>query len=471
MTFVKKFLKFGSFEDRSMTLLIHSTPFFLFWYLALFPGLLSFDPKVLLGKIVSGETTNLWSGSYFWFIKISTINGKVIFVTSFLTLLTLTLAICRLINSLPLTINNKLFSLRCVLVSPFYGFVGVNISRDVLQCSAIIFLVSYGFRKSQKRQNNNFDLIAGLILFQFSNIGIIVAICYILILIILKQFRLMTSLLIGLATLNIVSNWTLEKNSVGQFFAPFISDLKCVVQDSDSRISEKHLDFLFTLAPEAIWRKPVSCSIADFTNASISNPNTDPSSIIEFFSVYGRISIDNGPTVVMAHIQRSRGSLPPPFFPGPANQIDLNPSIPIGLNSNFALQDGAPVIHPSLDDKKYYVSTPISRVLFPLVQLVALLINQASWFWGWGGLWFWPILLITLLWRREKYVKEISLVFFPLLITHLLYFIFSPSPSPRFYLGTILVGLCMSIATIVSEFRRNSTSHVGAFIVEDVSLA
>ena len=191
----------------------------------------------------------------------------------------------------------------------------------------------------------------------------------------------------------LASNWTLQKDSSGQFLSPFISDLKCVVQDKDARISPDDLDFLYTLAQKQIWNKPVSCSVADITNISINSPKTDFRYLSRFFTVYARIAIHNGPTVIMAHIQRSRGSLPPPFFPGPTNQINLDPMVPVGLNSNFALQDGAPAIHPSLDDKNYSISNPLSELLFPIVQVGAFLINQASWFWGWAGLWTWPIII------------------------------------------------------------------------------
>lgn len=446
---------FNNMRNKTPRILYETSPFFLFWYLALFPGLMSFDPKVLLAKIVSGETTNLWSGSYFWFIKLTTFNGREIFFSSFLTLMILTIAIYRLIGSFPLTVRHKHIVLWCVLASPLYGFTGANISRDVFQCTAIIFLVSYGLRTSQGIINNKPDLIAGLVLLQFANIGIAVAVIYLVILFLSRQFKLFITLSLCLTTLLLASNWTLQKDSSGQFLSPFISDLKCVVQDKDARISPDDLDFLYTLAQKQIWNKPVSCSVADITNISINSPKTDFRNLSRFFTVYARIAIHNGPTVIMAHIQRSRGSLPPPFFPGPTNQINLDPMVPVGLNSNFALQDGAPAIHPSLDDKNYSISNPLSELLFPIVQVGAFLINQASWFWGWGGLWMWPIAIAALQWRKLGYIQNVSFIFLPILAVHFLYFLFTPSPSPRFYLGTILTGFSMLIAVIIKGIDKS----------------
>lgn len=451
---IKSFLLIN-LRSRNPRILFEISIFFLFWYIALFPGLLSFDPKVLLAKIVNGETTNLWSGSYFWFIKLTTFNGREIFLTSFLTLLILTIAISRLIGSFPVTIRQKHLVLRCVLVSPLYGFTGANISRDVFQCTAIIFLISYGLRVSQGKINNKTDLIAGLVLLQFANIGIAVAAIYIVILFISRQIKLFVNLSLCLAILLFGSNWTLQKDSSGQFLSPFISDLKCVVQDKDARISQDDLDFLYTFAPKEIWNNPVSCSVADLTNFSINSPETEFAKLFRFFEVYVRVAIHNGPTVIMAHIQRSRGALPPPFFPGPTNQVNLDPIVPVGLNSNFALQDGAPAIHPSLDNKNYSISNPFSGLLFPIVQVGAFLINQASWFWGWGGLWMWPIAIAALRWQKRGYFRNIKLILLPILAVHFLYFLFAPSPSPRFYLGTILTGVTILMAAIIEGIDKS----------------
>jgi len=445
--------KYRSIESEKFIVV---TPFFLFWYLALFPGLLSFDPKVLLEMINRGESTNLWSGSYFWFIKYTSLNGREIFLTSFITLCMLTFSIVRLTYSFPLSNTNHKILLRCILATPLYGFTGVNISRDVFQCSAIIFLVSYGIRERRGLAGSKKDLVVGLLLFQFANIGVFIALCYLLILFFQRQVKLMLSVSLALLVILFISNWTIEKDSTGQFFSPLISDLKCVVQDADARITAKHLEYLFTLAPESIWQNPVSCSVADVTNISIRNPKTEISELVQFFSVYARIAVNNGPTIVMAHIQRSRGALPPPFFPGPSNQVNLDPLIPIGLNSNFALQDGAPVLHPSLDEKKYDIPNPISEVMYPIAQTGAFLINQASWFWGWGGFWLWPVLLATIFWSRREEIRGITLILLPLILTHVIYFLFAPSPSPRFYLGTVLTGLSMLLSVIIRELNKKT---------------
>ena len=62
---------------------------FIVWYLSLFPGRLSGDTSQAIKLIRNGESTDWWTGIYFQFLRISTLNGRFLFLASAITLATL----------------------------------------------------------------------------------------------------------------------------------------------------------------------------------------------------------------------------------------------------------------------------------------------------------------------------------------------------------------------------------------------
>ena len=171
---------------------------------------------------------------------------------------------------------------------------------------------------------------------------------------------------------------------------------------------------------------------------------------IEFSKIYFSIATKNPAIVIQTHLQRSSVALPPPFFQGPQNQVDRNINNPIGLNTNVALQLGPVLLHPSIDYPKLKLDHNFLKPLESFVLFNSFVINQASWFWGWGGLWLCPIFIYFLFRVNERKQLELLKLVYPILITHAILVAVGPIPGPRYVMSTILVGN-ISLFFLVSE--------------------
>jgi hypothetical protein len=114
------------------------------------------------------------------------------------------------------------------------------------------------------------------------------------------------------------------------------------------------------------------------------------------------------------------------------------------------------VLHPSIDEKSVDITIPIVEYLEFIPQLLGFLVNQASWFWGWGGLWI--LFLLYLLHTRFQTIRIRNriLLFSPLGLFHFLLFILMPDPTPRYVLPTILLG---NLALILLVMTRNTAKN------------
>jgi len=165
-------------------------------------------------------------------------------------------------------------------------------------------------------------------------------------------------------------------------------------------------------------------------------------------STYLRICSQNGPICVLAHLQRSRGTLPPPFFQGPDNQVSLDTSKPIGEDTNIALQQGTELLHPSIDEKSVNFRLPLQKYLELIPQLSIFLINQASWFWGWGGLWVYPIVVFMITSRRtSKWLRNM----WPMLVLHFSLILIGPGSFGRYVYSTITIGVITTLLMIEKQ--------------------
>ena len=156
----------------------------------------------------------------------------------------------------------------------------------------------------------------------------------------------------------------------------------------------------------------------------------------------------------MAHLQRSRGALPPPFFQGPENQVDLDISKPLGQGTNIALQSGPELLHPSIDEPSVDVSIGMFKPFEILAQIPTLIINQASWFWGWGGFWLLPIIYFWLKNFTNSRILPRILSLYPIFLLHTSLIILTPGSLGRYYMSTILIGIVVCIVMFL-EFLKN----------------
>jgi hypothetical protein len=234
----------------------------------------------------------------------------------------------------------------------------------------------------------------------------------------------------------------------------FIADLRCVTQHPEAEISPEEWSTLSLIAERDLWEKPLTCSNPDALISSLGAEKKDLDLNIQFLKTYLSISSKNSAIVVQAHLQRSLGALPPPFFQGPENQVDRNIKNPVGLGTNTALQLGPEILHPSIDEPSVAHKIGILKPLEIIAQAGIFLINQASWFWGWGGLWLYPILYYYLFKMGVRRVTHLGLLLLPTLLLHISYVVVGPGPLGRYYFSTILAGFSLFVSILVDAFMN-----------------
>ena len=107
---------------------------FLFWYVALFPGLLPFDAAEAIRIAQIGQSSNWWTRLYFEILSFTSLGGRSIAITSGLGLLTL-------FFSLYLFVNSILF-LSKIYRNPLIGYSGMTVSHDVTLVSGILIILA-----------------------------------------------------------------------------------------------------------------------------------------------------------------------------------------------------------------------------------------------------------------------------------------------------------------------------------------
>jgi hypothetical protein len=233
-----------------------------------------------------------------------------------------------------------------------------------------------------------------------------------------------------------------------------VGDLKCVVQHPQAEITDQEWRVLKSLAPESEWMTPTKCSFIDDALRALPSLNLVRVELDWILvETYLGITSRNTAIVALAHFQRASVALPPPFFSGPKNQVNLDPDIPIGLGTNTALQSNAEVLHPSIDEPSVAFKVPALKVLEIPAQGLVFIVNQASWFWGWGGLWLWPFIIYSLIYLKRQFKKSILPILSSTLLLHALLLILG-APLPRYVMATILIGNYLLLKMITDLYLK-----------------
>ena len=417
------------------------------WYIGLFPGRIGYDPIQAIKLMRTDQSTDWWTGLYFRILELTTFRGNSIWFASLISLLILYVSFKYFLYSLP--IRKEILDKTCfvVCISPLFGNFGVNLSHDTFFVSAIMLLVGYSFRRKSKNFSSQGKTVPYVIisLLLCSKSGYIVIVSFLLFLLLVKVPKTRVLLYSGFTLfVFLISSLGVTKTSTPLEIMPAVADLKCVAQHPEADISTAEMKYLSTIAQMSEWRKPVTCSSMDIALDVFGNPQFKTIDKREFLANYLSISSKNPAIVIQAHLQRSAVALPPPFFQGPQNQVDRDINNPVGLNTNTALQLGPEVLHPSIDDPSFKIELGPLKYLESILLFFSFLINQASWFWGWGGLWLWPILLIPMLLFGKKKSLDLLAVSYPLLTNHLFLFFFGPIPAPRYVMSSIIIGFTYS---------------------------
>ena len=429
-----------------------------FWYLAMFPGRVGFDTKLAFELMRNGEGTEWWTGWYWRILQVFTFNGSLIFFFSFCAYSLFWLVLFRLINvySSNIYISTRMkFIITFIPVLPVFA---MTVQHDVLFCTGVLGLVANEIKLQQDSVSNKYDFktllfILPLLLTTKQGVMLIpLLIIRVVWLIGIKKSLLITVislLLVLVPSMGLSNTWTRQSPAI-----PMLMDIKCAVQHPESRVSEENWRYLESLLPRDLWKKSESCKEID-GNDWQKQINFKNLSMMDTLRVYLELLPDHAEIYLMAHIQRSTTVLPPPFFRGPDNQVNLDYSKPIGENTNLALQSGSPLLHPSVDDPSVDIRVDLLRPLSYLGQGGVFLINQASRYWAWGGLWFWALILHTLTVGRKDYKLAFLRTYWYLISLHFLFFLIGISSTGRHVMPTICIGLItLSQSLLTFALRR-----------------
>jgi hypothetical protein len=413
-----------------------------FWYLSLFPARLGYDYAESIRMIQRGDSTDWWTGEFFWFLKITTFGGNIIFLTSLIQLVLFAISSIILVFALSKRDEQGYKILKIWISTPLFGAFAMTVSHDLFLACGLLILVAIPFLQSRytvaSRFVNNLQILATLELMT-SQLGRII-VAFNILRMLATRWRMGLTLILITVTLFGATNLTVDRFDKSSAYGPLIADLKCVAQHPEARISESDWATLVQISDKDKWLDQVSCALAD-DQFSVLEPSMENVGI-SILPTYIRICSQNGPICVLAHLQRSRGALPPPFFQGPDNQVSLDTTRPIGEGTNIALQQGTELLHPSIDEKSVNMRIPFQRFLELIPQLSIFLINQASWFWGWGGIWLYPIFICVLFQTRS--MRSLWNLW-PIAILHFTLIMVGPGSFGRYVFSTIAIGVICSI--------------------------
>lgn len=445
--------------------LLRDKPFFLtgfiyaFWYLSLFPGRLSGDTSQAIVLIRNGESTDWWTGIYFQFLRVATFDGRILFIASAITLAVLYFAIFYLVESMPFGHSQKSVVLNIVLITPLAGAFGMNVSHDVFQASSILFLTGIEFRIVRKMfltSKVDYLVEATLILTILMNhFGLIMALFHLIQILRAKGYKFGLFISVALIATYLIGGIGVDKSEMKSLAYPMIHDIKCIVQHPDSTVSANDWILLSKLAPMEEWKDKVTCRDQVNLLGALASLDVSALSSKDLAQLYFRIAAQNPYILVYQHIIRATVVLPPPFFQAPDNQIKYNREQWIGFDSNSELQNGPELLHSSLDLPELKLDIEILKPFEYLALLTVFIVNQASWFWSWAGLWTYPtIFLIFIAGVNDN--KKYFTTLIPILLLAGFLLLLSPQSSGRYVMGTILTGfisLIILIRDILSRIR------------------
>jgi hypothetical protein len=440
--------------------MIKISPFFvaIFWYISLFPGRLPFDSSDAIRMIKRGESTEQWTPLFFWLLRITTLEGTMIWLSSALLCSGFFYAFKFLIDSLNFANLRKAKMIHlAITLFPVYGFWSVTVSHDSTFLIGFVMALAILIRSSNKGSDISIrhNLFAVSLLLT-SWVGYVIVILFLISLATVKM-RYVSVVALSTLALSLISQIGITSTRPDVVFRPALVDIKCAVQHPDSIITKDTWSRLEAIAPRDQWLSQTSCASMDKAVQTLytGSNSLDNLQWREVAPVYLQLLSDNPAIILMGHIQRSSVALPPLLFQPPKNQVSWNLDRPVGEGTNTMLQQGPEVVHPSVDEPSVDLSFPGSKVVEIPAQLLGFLVNQASWFWGWGGLWLLPTFYMIQTRLKRSHVKKI--ISLHILLFHAILFALMPDPTPRYVLPSILLGFFSTCVILIDRRLPNKT--------------
>ncbi len=435
-----------------------------FWYLAMFPGRVGYDTKVSLELLRSGGSTDWWTGWYWRVLQALSLNGATVILFASFSYLLAIFSFYWVVNSLPMSIRRRRNLARAVVALPILPVFAMTVQHDIFLLCGLLILFGLELRIANgveiREKTIRVIVLSILVMVLTSHQGLILAVYVCIRAKVILRGTLLSLIfsIAGVLFFSVASTFAIdntEDKESGKFTPPLM-DIKCIIQDTDSDVSQSEWAVFTKLLPREKWMQPYRC---DDINANDWLNTVDYSQIdtLEFAKTYLSLTVRNGELAIMSHVARSNYVLPPPFFSIPPNQVSLDFTRPIGEGTNSALQSGPPLLHPSVDDPYVRIKPKVLMPLEYLAQVSIFFVNQASWFWGWGGLWLWPILIYSYLVRKSGFYFPLLA---PFLLLHITLFALGISSTPRHVTPTIVVGVITSLATVMRFNPRGETNKI-----------
>ena len=237
------------------------------WYLALFPGRLGFDYSEAIRIMQRGESTDWWTASFWWYLKLSTFNGRTIVVSSLISLIILGYSLFYLCESLRSKHFTNRLALLIIFCSPIYGGFGVNISHDTFVAAGLIVFTGYHIRIFQRqnpsRKLDYLPIFFASVLVVTTHYGVFLVAANTLLLLCKRKFKVAAALpLVSIGIILISSLGVTQVPKYGPILV-IMGDLKCVAQHPMAEIAKGEWELLISLAPKSEWLAPTKCSFVD----------------------------------------------------------------------------------------------------------------------------------------------------------------------------------------------------------------
>ena len=415
-----------------------------------FPGRIGADANTAMALMRSGNSTSNWTELYFWFLKILTFNGHFIALVSFVGFAFFIFSLHFLTNQLwNICVRRSPIVYYIFILSPLAGVYGMTVDHNLQATTGNIFLIGLlvKFYNQKRFTVTDYALIVfAIFLSAMSFIGVAGLLGFFASLLITRfPIRNLLSLVLISVFVILGSTWLpAAPRSLGFKFTPLLMDIRCLVPNANVEISARDLEFLATLGPLETWKDPVSCIVAEsseFVRASVTQDNQ-----AEIIKIWLRLVRDNPRYVLLAHVQRASVALPPGISVPQPNGYETNLVLPLGSNTPRWLHtwDGV------LDDSRYQTEEiqkqpAILSYLQYVVIFPTIILNNFSWFWGWGGLW---LLVASVVVMRRWGLRGMPFLM-PIYMSHAFFFVMSPTPNPRYTYLAIVTGLVMLSVTKV----------------------
>lgn len=417
---------------------------FCFYFIVQFPGRVGADANTAMNLMRNDSSTANWTQIYFWFLKILTFNGTYIALASGLGYALFMFAVHFTVRSIWSSANYFSETTYLILLAiPIFGVYGMTLDHNLQANTGNLILLGI-LMKLLRRELLTKRLyilsFVAILLSTMSFIGTATAVGFVVVLVLTRQSLRLASFFAGLTVLIILFGNALpvEPRALGFKYTTVLQDIRCLVPNENVKISKEDLDFLATLGPLSIWKEPISCVTAE--SAEFVRLNVNESNEKSVQRVWLNLFRDNPRYILLAHLQRASVALPPGISLPQPNGYETDLLVPLGQNTPRWLHLWNGVVDDSRYQTEKIQSQPaILKYLQYGVIFPTIIMNNASYIWGWGGLW----LLISAFIAIRHWGRKGLLPLLPIAIAHAFLFIMIPTPDPRYTLLATTMGFLM----------------------------